>query len=62
MWSASSRPRFLNTDNPTVNQGQAALGNQRRRSFTQGQRINRPGLHRQTEGAQLLLELRGTLE
>src|ERR1035437_4069178 len=32
MWSATGRPWFLNTDNPTVNQGRAAIGNQRRRA------------------------------
>jgi hypothetical protein len=61
MWSATSRTRFLSTDNPKVNQGRAAIGNQRRRGLTR-LRIERPGLDRQTKSLQLPLEMGRTLE
>ena len=53
MWSANGRPSFLNTDNPTVDQGSAALSAIKGAVASRGQRINWPGLDRQPETQQI---------
>jgi hypothetical protein len=62
MWPANSRPRYLNTDNPTVNQGRAAIGNQRRRRPNKGNGSNGQWLDRQAESLELTLQPGGALE
>jgi hypothetical protein len=61
MWPAMGRPWFLNTDNPTVNQGRAAIGNHRAAARS-GQRIDWQGLDRQAESLELTFQLSGALE